>query len=156
MMVWTSKPKKIIQARPEMFISADILLRVNRHCDRLQFVTKSKLPGVRALVQGVHDLWEVFVDVDVKLLQGREVVELRTVGDGQLLHVYVQFLIRDLRKMSILWSSWWYFYCIFYPLSCNWRRLSKYCLSLTKRLIEPLGSPIFGVEITNSKYIECN
>ena len=40
--------------------------------------------------------------------------------------------------------------------SCNWRRLSKYCPRLTKRLIEPLGSSVFGVEITNSKYIECN
>ena len=34
--------------------------------------------------------------------------------------------------------------------------VQRNCLSLTKRLIEPLGSPIFGVEITNSKYIECN
>ena len=60
-------------------------------------------------------------------------------------------------NVNILSSSWWYFHCIFYPLlSCNWRRLSKYCPRLTKRLIEPLGSSVFGVEITNSKYIECN
>ena len=49
-------------------------------------MSQPKLPGVGALVQGVHDLCEVFVDVDVELLQGGEVVELRVVGDGELLH----------------------------------------------------------------------
>ena len=76
-----------------MFVSTDILLRVDRHRYRLQFVTKSQLPGVRALVQGVHDLCEVLVDVDVELLQGGEVVELRVVGDGELLHMNVELLI---------------------------------------------------------------
>ena len=83
-------------------------------------MSQPQLPGVGALVQGVHDLCEVLVDVDVELLQGGEVVELRVVGDGELLHMNVELLIRDLRRiMSILSSSWVYLYCIFHPLSCN-------------------------------------
>ena len=56
-------------------------------------MSQTELPGVGALVQGVHHLGVVFVDVDVKLLKGGEVVELRAMGDGQLLHVDVEFLV---------------------------------------------------------------
>ena len=61
-------------------------------------MSQAQLPGVGALVQGVHDLCEVLVDVDVELLQGGEVVELRVVGDGELLHGDVELLIRDLKE----------------------------------------------------------
>ena len=84
-----------------MKLSADVLLRVDCHCYRLQLVSQAKLPGVGALVQGVHHLGVVFVDVDVKLLKGGEVVELRAMGDGQLLHVDVEFLVGDLRRNKI-------------------------------------------------------
>ena len=64
-------------------------------------MSQAQLPGVGALVQGVHDLCEVLVDVDVELLQGGEVVELRVVGDGELLHINVELLIRDLRGNNV-------------------------------------------------------
>ena len=64
-------------------------------------MAQPQLPGVGALVQGVHDLREVLVDVDVELLQGGEVVELRVVGDGELLHTNVELLIRDLRGNNV-------------------------------------------------------
>ena len=59
-------------------------------------MAKAKLPGVRALVQGVHYVIEVFVDINVKFLEGGEVIKLPTVSPRQLLHVDIEFLIRNL------------------------------------------------------------
>ena len=73
-------------------------------------MAKAKLPGVGALVQGVHDVVEVFVDINVKFLESGEIVKLPTVSPRQLLHVNIQLLIRNLQIYGLLikkitWNS---------------------------------------------------
>ena len=73
-------------------------MRIQGHGQRLELVTQPQLAGVGALVQTVHDVGEVLVDVDVELLQGGHVVELSAVSRRELLHVHVQLLVRNLRE----------------------------------------------------------
>ena len=59
-------------------------------------MAEAKLPGVGTLVQGVHDVIEVFVDINVKFLESGEIIKLPTVSPRELLHVDIEFLIRNL------------------------------------------------------------
>ena len=64
-------------------VSADVLvLWIDGQGDGLQLVAQAQLPGGGALIQRGHDIPVVFIQVDIKFLQSRQIVKFCCVSRG--------------------------------------------------------------------------
>ena len=65
------------------------MLRVYGQRDGFQLVAQPHFSGSGALIQRVDDITVVFIDIYIKFFKSSQIVKLRRMCPGQLLHVGV-------------------------------------------------------------------